>query len=210
MFHSRKSLGLTLHTELAIAKSSISFTQTKSLESLGMSTWNLAILVVIMVIIVGLKAWNLKGYSPQMGFRCLRACREQNVGDYTTLAKKIDLIMPDIKAGRELTGHVARPRCCRVCKISVFDPVLYHFYFPFFPTFEIAFFEKKKPSHSIFLPLYVEHCFRFEKLEFCDYRIPFFGSLGRRAWKIWQRSRRSQIFQALLPFFFFCLLPNIS
>ena len=36
---------------------------------------------------------------------------------------------------------MARPRCCRECKISVFDAVLRHFYFPFFPTFEIAFFE---------------------------------------------------------------------
>ena len=37
----------------------------------------------------------------------------------------------------------------------------------FFPTFEIAFFEKlrKKPErerHSVVLVLYVEHCFRFE------------------------------------------------
>ena len=56
--------------------------------------------------------------------------------------KTMDL-MPD-KRGRELTGHVARPRCCRVCKISVFDAVLRHFYFPFFPTFEIVFFEKKR------------------------------------------------------------------
>ena len=33
------------------------------------------------------------------------------------------------------------------------------FTFLFSPTFEIAFFEKKRPSHSIFLPLYAEHCF---------------------------------------------------
>ena len=90
-----------------------------------------------------------------------------------------------------------------VCKISVLDAVLRHFYqFPSFPTFEIAFFEKQKSrSHSIFLPLYVEHCFWFEWLEFCDHRIPFFGSLVARVANDW-RYRRNQIFQALLPFFF--------
>ena len=41
---------------------------------------------------------------------------------------------------------------------------------------------KKRASHSILLPLYVEHCFRFELLEFCNHRRPFFGS--------WQRALR--------------------
>ena len=76
------------------------------------------------------------------------------------------------------------------------------FTFLFFPTFEIAFFEKKRASHSIFLPLYAEHCFRFEWLEFCDHRRPFFGSLAALLANDW-RYRRSQIFQALLPFFYF-------
>ena len=40
---------------------------------------------------------------------------------------------------------------------------------------------------------------------FCDHRRPFFGSLAARLANGW-RYRRSQIFQALLPFFIACFL----
>ena len=113
--------------------------------------------------------------------------------------------------GRELTGHVARPRCCRVCKISVFDAVLGHFYFPFSPTFENAFFEKKE-SKPLNFPSFV-----------CRPLFParIVGVLRSSETSLWKfgstpcesvtgdtdAAKSSKLF---FPSFFFCLLPNIS
>ena len=106
---------------------------------------------------------------------------------------------------------MARPRCCRICKISVFDAVLRHFYFPFSQHSRLLSSKKGElATRSIFLPLYVDHCFRFE------YSWSFAIS-GDQSLEVWQRTlrmtgdhrRRSQIFEALLPFFFFfasCLI----
>ena len=66
-------------------------------------------------------------------------------------------------------------------------------------------FERKRASHSSFLPLYVEHCSRFEKLEFCDHRRPCFESLAARLANDWPY-RRSQIFEFFPSFFFACFL----
>ena len=39
---------------------------------------------------------------------------------------------------------MARPRCCRECKISVFDTVLRHFYFPFSQHSRLLFSKKRE------------------------------------------------------------------
>ena len=97
---------------------------------------------------------------------------------------------------------MARPRCCRVCKISVFDAVLRHFYFPFFPTFEIAFIEKRElatPFSFLCMPSTVSGSNSWS-----------FAIIGDLSLEAWQRSLRmtgeadvAKSSQLFFPFFFF-------
>ena len=100
---------------------------------------------------------------------------------------------------------MVRPRCCRVCKISVFDAVLRHVYLSFFPTFEIAFFENKRASHSIFLPLYVETV--------SDSNSWSFAIIRDQSLEVWQHALRmtgdtdaAKSFKLFFSSFFACFL----
>ena len=77
---------------------------------------------------------------------------------------------------------MARPRCCRVCKISVFDAVLCHFYFSFFPTFEIAFFKKRElATKLIFLCM---------SSTVSGSNSWSFAIIGDQSLEVWQRALR--------------------
>ena len=101
-----------------------------------------------------------------------------------------------------MTGHVARPRCCRVCKISVFDAVLGHFYFPFSPTFESAFFGKRELS--------TQFSFLCMSSTVSGSNSWSFAIIGDHSLDVWQRALRMTT-QPTLPsssylFFFACFL----
>ena len=101
---------------------------------------------------------------------------------------------------------MARPRCCRVCKISVFDAVRRHFYFPFSPTFEIAFFKKRE--------LATQFSFLCMSTTVSGSNRWSFAIIGDQSLEVWQHALRmtsdtdaaksSKLF--FLLFFFACFL----
>ena len=127
--------------------------------------------------------------------------RAQESAQHTARLQLIDL-MPDKRAG---SWRGMRPsRGIAVYAKSVFSTqFLRHFYFPFPPTFEIAFFEKKRASHSIFLHLYVKHCFRFKWVGVWRSSATTLWKSGSAPCEWRSRYLRSQISEALLPFLFF-------